>query len=181
MKPQLLLHTCCAPCSAYVAELLQPDFEVTLFYYNPNIYPTEEYAKRRDELKVYAKRRNLPFIEVPYEPAVWEKAVQGLEQEPEGGARCRKCYELRLRETAKYAAGNHFTHFASTLTISPHKNATWINELGQELAQKLGITFLVADFKKDEGFKKACELSRQEGFYRQNYCGCQYSIRKNPK
>ena len=153
-------------------------FDVTLFYHNPNIHPQEEYLKRLEELRKYAEKYDLKLIETDYEPEVWHNYIKGYEKEPEGGKRCFLCYKLRLETTAKYAAENGFDYFTSTLSISPHKNAAKINEIGKELAEKHKLNFIEADFKKQDGFKKACELSRKEGFYRQEYCGCAYSMRK---
>ncbi|MDD4352208.1 MAG: epoxyqueuosine reductase QueH [Candidatus Gracilibacteria bacterium] len=174
---KLLLHTCCAPCSAYVEQVLRPNFEVSLYYFNPNIHPKAEYQTRLAELKKYAAKYEINFIEAAYQPETWFAYIKGYEEEPEGGERCRLCYRMRLEATAKYAKENGFEHFTSTLSISPHKKSAWINEIGKELAEKYALNFLEADFKKQDGFKKSCEVSKEEGFYRQTYCGCVYSQR----
>jgi len=181
-KSSILIHTCCAPCSANVFKELEKDYQVSCFFYNPNIWPEEEYKKRRDECKKYCKRIDISFIE-PDEPFdyaqdKWSIYIEGLENEPEGGKRCKKCFELRLTQTAEYAKKNGFDVFATTLTISPHKNAVLINRIGEKVAGKFGIKFFKADWKKNDGYKKSCEISRSEDFYRQNYCGCKNSIRK---
>jgi len=184
---KLLLHTCCAPCSAYVLKLLET-FDVSVFYYNPNIDTLEEYERRRDECQKYCEKNNIPFIEAPYNPQEWDLYIEGLESEPEGGKRCARCFQLRLWKTAEYAtqylnnpknpkSPNDPIFFATTLSISPHKNTTLINEIGKEVGQVFCINFLEADWKKEDGYKKSCEISKKEGFYRQNYCGCKYSKR----
>jgi len=170
----ILLHTCCAPCSAYVLKLLET-FNVCVFYYNPNIDAAEEYEKRKNECQRYCKKNKIPFIEIKYEPQEWASYIERLEKESEGGKRCKKCFELRLIKTAEFAKKNSFDYFATTLTISPHKNSKLINEVGNKVAQKIGLKFYEADWKKEEGYKKSCEISKNEGFYRQNYCGCRYS------
>ncbi|MDO5574004.1 MAG: epoxyqueuosine reductase QueH [bacterium] len=174
-KKKLLLHSCCAPCSSYVLAYLKQYFDITVFYYNPNIMPEEEYQKRLSEQKrllqeAYAE---VQFIEGHYEPAVFHKMARGLEQEPEGGARCFRCYELRLRETARLAKENGYDYFATTLSISPHKNATKLNEIGERVGAENGIPHLPSDFKKKEGYKQSIELSKKYHLYRQIYCGCQ--------
>lgn len=190
---KLLLHTCCAPCSAYVLELLKK-YEVCVFYFNPNIDTPEEYEKRKNECEKYCKKNNIPFIEhfSSTQPArnathnvtggehgannkEWQLYIEGLEDEPEGGKRCVKCFDLRLSKTAKFASDNGFELFATTLSISPHKNSATINIIGNRVAEQFGIKFLGSDWKKGDGYKKSCEISKQEGFYRQNYCGCKYS------
>ncbi|MDD5731526.1 MAG: epoxyqueuosine reductase QueH [Patescibacteria group bacterium] len=171
---KLLLHTCCAPCSAFVLELLKK-YEVSVFYYNPNIDTKEEYERRKSECQRYCEKNKIPFIEMEYAPQEWELYIEGLESEPEGGSRCAKCFELRLAKTAEFAKKNDFNFFATTLSISPHKNSGVINEIGTKTAAKIDLTFLESDWKKEDGYKKSCEISKKEGFYRQNYCGCQYS------
>lgn len=175
---KLLLHTCCAPCSAYVLKLLET-YDVSVFYFNPNIDTLEEYEKRKKECQNYCEKNGINFIETPYDPKEWLLYIEGLESEPEGGKRCERCFELRLNETAKYAKKEGFDAFATTLSISPHKNSIVINEIGKKVAEKNGIVFLKSDWKKDDGYKKSCEISKKEGFYRQNYCGCSFSRRKN--
>lgn len=173
----LLLHTCCAPCSAYVLKLLET-YQVSVFYYNPNIDTLEEYGRRKNECQKYCEKSNIPFIEQEYKPDEWSMYIEGLESEPEGGKRCGRCFDLRLERTAEFAKKNSFDLFATTLSISPHKNSKLINEIGNKTANKVEVSFLEADWKKEDGYKKSCEISKDEGFYRQNYCGCIYSKRR---
>ena len=179
--PSLLLHVCCAPCSSYVLEYLSDYFEITLYYYNPNIYPQEEYFTRLKELIKFVqefKANNSIFIEeANYNPSEFYQNIQGLENEKEGGGRCKKCYALRLEAAAQKAAEKSLDYFTTTLSISPLKNAKWINELGADYENKYGIRYLYADFKKKEGYKRSIELSKQYGLYRQDYCGCEFSMR----
>ncbi len=175
-RPRLLLHTCCAPCSGFLVKELSKDFSVTIFYFNPNIYPDAEFKKRLTEAEQYFKRQGVDFIEAPYERESWLELVAGLEHEPERGRRCKLCYWWRLKTTAQYAPEHGFSHFASTLAISPHKDARAINNLGRALALKYGIKFLAGDWKKNDGFKRAMILSHREDFYHQDYCGCEFSI-----
>ena len=174
-KPNLLLHACCAPCAAFVIEKLSEQYKLTVFIYNPNIHPEEEYLKRTKELVNYCEKNLIDFIEYRYDPQNWFKITKGLENEPEGGKRCEVCFWRRLDVTANYADTHNYDFFATTLSISPHKSTKQINEAGEALADEYGVRFLAEDFKKDEGFKKSCELSREHKFYRQNYCGCVYS------
>ena len=180
--PTLLLHSCCAPCSSYVLEYLSDYFEITVLYYNPNIYPEEEYTKRVDEQKhlIAALPAKYPIhlIEGRFDPQEFYQAVHGLEQIPEGGARCHACFELRLREAAKAAAKGNFDYVTTTLTISPLKNAPKLNEIGETLAQEYQVTWLPSDFKKKNGYKRSVELSQEYGLYRQDYCGCVFSKRE---
>lgn len=176
-KTKLLLHVCCAPCGAHVAELLNRDFNVSGYYYNPNIQPAEEYQKRLAAVEQFFEQKNIPLMVGSYEPDQWFKIIKGLEKVPEGGARCRLCYLMRLEETAKKALQKDFDVIATTLTVSPHKKAEVINQLGRELADKYQIKFYEADFKKQDGFKKASQLAKEECFYRQSYCGCLFSQR----
>lgn len=181
LKPSVLLHSCCAPCSTACLERLCEFFSVTVFYYNPNIYPETEYFHRVDEQKrfiteAYGENR-VGFIEGEFEPKEFYAAVKGLENEPEGSLRCFECYRLRLEKTAQAAKENGFDYFTTTLTLSPLKNSAKLNEIGFEIAQKFGIKFLPSDFKKKNGFLRSTELSRQYGLYRQNYCGCVFSQR----
>lgn len=177
--PTLLLHSCCAPCSSYVLEYLSDLFEITVFYYNPNIYPEEEYFKRVQEQKhlIASMPTKYPvhFLEGHFEPKEFYDAVRSLEQIPEGGARCHACFALRLGETARIAKEKNFDYFTTTLTISPLKNAPKLNEIGETLAKELQITWLPSDFKKKNGYKRSVELSQEYGLYRQNYCGCVFS------
>jgi predicted adenine nucleotide alpha hydrolase (AANH) superfamily ATPase len=157
---------------------LKEDYKVTLFFYNSNIYPETEYLKRYNEIKKWAEKEKIVMIQGEFDQENWFSKVKGLEQEPEGGVRCAVCYKKRLEETAKYASENDFHIFTTTLTISPHKKASIINSIGLKLSEDYNIEFIEADWKKQDGFKKACELSRQQGFYRQEYCGCKFSIRE---
>lgn len=179
--PKLLLHSCCAPCSSYVLEYLSEYFDITLLYYNPNIYPPEEYSAREaEEARLIGE---MPFphrvvmVKGTYEPDEFYREIQGLEQEPEGGARCERCYELRLRQAARMAKKTGCDFFTTTLTISPLKSAQKINSIGERLAGEYQVAYLPSDFKKRDGYKRSLELSREYGLYRQNYCGCIYSIR----
>ena len=177
--PSLLLHSCCAPCSSAVLETLAGRFCITVFYYNPNITEPEEYRHRVEEQKRLLSEmtlaRPVSFLEGPYDPEIFLDMARGLEQEPEGGARCRKCYALRLRAAALAAERGGFDYFCSTLSVSPYKNAGWINEIGEALAAETGVQLLYADFKKRGGYARSIELSARYGLYRQNYCGCVFS------
>ncbi len=181
-KKTLLLHSCCAPCSSYVLEYLSRYFYITVFYYNPNIYPPEEYDTRVKEQKRLVSQ--MPVLlpvqvaEGAYEPELFFETVRGMEQLPEGGERCFRCYELRMRKAAEYAADHGFDYFTTTLTISPLKNAGKLNEIGLKLAEETGVPYLVSDFKKKNGYKRSIELSAKYELYRQNYCGCVYSRRE---
>ncbi len=180
--PRLLLHSCCAPCSSYVLEYLSNYFEITVLYYNPNIYPEMEYTKRIweqqkliDDLPV---KYPISFIAGSYDKELFYEMAKGLEDVKEGGARCFQCYELRLRETAKIAKEAEFDYFTTTLSISPLKNAQKLNEIGMRLGEEYGVPYLVSDFKKKNGYKRSAELSKTYGLYRQDYCGCEYSMRE---
>ncbi len=180
-KQKILLHSCCGPCSSAVIFALKDQFDISIFYYNPNIFPEEEYLHRKSEQiklveKLNEEGENIKIIDVEYDPENYEKYVCGLENEKEGGARCTKCFRLRLEKTAKVAKENGFDIFGTTLTVSPHKNAPLINQIGSELENEVGIKFLVSDFKKKDGYKHSIELSKKYDLYRQNYCGCKYSI-----
>ena len=178
--PHLLLHSCCAPCSSYVLEYLSRYFGITVLYYNPNIYPEEEYFKRVSEQKRLISEmqtvNKVEFTEIGYHSERFYRAVKGLENIPEGGERCFACYRLRLEEAAKLAAEGGFDYFTTTLSISPLKNAAKINEIGEELAKKYGVKHLPSDFKKKGGYQRSIVLSREYGLYRQDYCGCVYSL-----
>lgn len=180
--PRLLLHSCCAPCSSYVLEYLSRYFEITVFYYNPNIYPPEEFGKRVEEQKRLIAQlpaeHPISFLDGPYEPERFYEMARGLEQVPEGGARCFKCYRLRLTETAEMARAGKYDYFTTTLSISPLKNAEKLNEIGGQLAKDYGVDYLYSDFKKRNGYKRSTELSREYGLYRQDYCGCVFSMRE---
>ena len=177
--PRLLLHSCCAPCSSYVLKYLAEYFSITVLYYNPNISPGEEYTKRVEEqrrlIEEMPVKNSITLIACDYEPQEFYDAVRGLEKEPEGGARCFVCYELRMREAAMYAAEYGFDYFTTTLSISPLKNAEKINEIGEKLSAEYGVKHLPSDFKKREGYKQSVELSAQYNLYRRNYCGCIFS------
>ena len=181
VKPKLLLHVCCAPCSSYVLEYLSNYFDITVFYYNPNISSFDEYKKRLNEEKRFVKeypfKEEISIIDGEYDNERFEEEIKGLENEKEGGARCFKCYRLRLSKSAKYARDNNFDYFTTTLTISPYKNANKLNEIGRELEEEYGIKYLYSDFKKKNGYKRSIELSHEYNLYRQDYCGCVYSVR----
>ncbi len=177
-RPRLLLHSCCAPCSSYVLEYLSSYFNITVFYYNPNIVPHGEFLARAAEQERLLKAMPLPptaFLLGAYDAGAFFALAKGHEAEPEGGPRCKACYHLRLRETAKAAKKGGFDYFTTTLSISPHKDAQALNEIGQELSQKFDIPYLFSDFKKKDGYRRSCHLSELYGLYRQNYCGCPYS------
>lgn len=225
--PKLLLHSCCAPCSSYVLEYLSQYFQITVFYYNPNIYPEEEYFKRVEEQKGFIRRfqqnrgqgwegevspgqpepsgiyhkagcyggsygkgeaspsqpglsgfYHISFLEGSYDKAKFYQMAKGMESIPEGGERCFRCYRLRLQETAWYAKELGMDYFTTTLTVSPLKNAEKLNGIGEELAQEYGVPYLTSDFKKREGYKRSIELSKEYGMYRQDYCGCVFSMQE---
>lgn len=180
--PTLLLHSCCAPCSSYVLEYLSSAFRITVLYYNPNIYPDEEYSKRVAEqqqfIARFPSRYPIGFIEGDFDKQRFYEMAAGLEDVPEGGERCARCYELRLREAAVYAKRLATDYFCTTLSISPLKNAEKLNEIGMALAEEYGVAYLVSDFKKKNGYKRSVELSREYGMYRQDYCGCVFSMRE---
>lgn len=178
MKPKLLLHTCCAPCSAYVIQLLQKDYEVTGYFYNPNIHPEEEYQKRLAEEKKYFDKISVKLIEGAYDKERWFELTKGHEDDPERGERCWICYQMRLDRSGRFAAENGFEWFSTTLSLSPHKDFAKIKQIGLEISDKYKIKFLAQDFKKNDGFKKSLEISKCEHFYRQNYCGCVFSMKK---
>ena len=176
---KLLIHACCAPCSSYVLEYLINYFDITILYYNPNIYPKEEFDKRFSELNKFIKEfphsNKIDLIKGHYDYNEFLNIAKGLEDVPEGGKRCFKCYELRMRESAVYAKNNNFDYFTTTLSISPYKNSNKLNEIGEKLEKELDIKYLYADFKKKNGYKRSIELSKEYNLYRQNYCGCIYS------
>jgi len=178
-KPSLLLHCCCAPCSSSVMEQLSAHFHITAFYYNPNISPQEEYEKRISELDGLLKRapfaEGISLLAGPYDPDTFRQAARGLETLPEGGERCFRCYELRLRMTAAAAAERGFDYFTTTLSVSPLKKAEKLNETGLRLAVEYKVPYLVSDFKKKDGYLRSITLSKEYGLYRQDYCGCIYS------
>ncbi len=179
--PKLLLHACCAPCSSYCLEYLGDFFDITVFYYNPNIDSRDEYKKRVEEEKrligELKTKRPISFIEGEYEPERYHGLVKGFEKEPEGGKRCELCFRMRLYESARIAKKLGFDYFTTTLSISPLKNANLLCEIGEMAGSELGISYLPSDFKKREGYKRSVELSNIYGLYRQNYCGCSFSKR----
>jgi predicted adenine nucleotide alpha hydrolase (AANH) superfamily ATPase len=177
-KKKLLLHSCCAPCSTAVLEKVTPYFDVTVFFFNPNITESEEYYLRLNEQKRFLKTAygdSVELIEGRYFSKEFFYMVEGYEKEPEGGARCTLCFDNRLQETAKLAKQNGFDYFCSTLTVSPHKNADLINKIGEKFAKENGVEWLYSDFKKEEGYKRSIEISKEYELYRQRYCGCLYS------
>lgn len=182
MTPHLLLHSCCAPCSSYVLEYLSRYFKITVFYYNPNIYPEEEYRKRvweqRQLIEKMPLENEVDFIEGEYERERFYQMSRGLEGLPEGGERCFRCYALRLEEAAALAKKLGCDWFTTTLSISPMKNAKKLNDIGEELGRVYGVNCLPSDFKKKDGYKRSVELSKAFGLYRQDYCGCVFSKRE---
>lgn len=185
VTPTLLLHSCCAPCSSYVLEYLSKYFKITIFYYNPNISPYEEFKKRIEEQKRLIDSlpvlNKVEFIEGDYDNSRYEELIKGLEEEKEGGSRCHLCYKMRLEETARLAKEKGFDYFTTTLSISPYKNAKVLNEIGSLLQEEYQVSYLYADFKKKNGYKRSIELSRVYDLYRQDYCGCKYSKRIREK
>ena len=180
--PTLLLHSCCAPCSSYVLEYLSQYFQITVFYYNPNIYPESEYTKRILEQQTLIgqmkSKHPISFMAGAYDKERFYAMAEGMETLKEGGARCMKCYELRLREAAEVAKKGNFDYFTTTLSISPMKNAVKLNEIGMRLAEEYQVAYLLSDFKKKNGYKRSIELSKEYGLYRQDYCGCEFSKRE---
>lgn len=178
--PSLLLHSCCAPCSSYVLEYLSNHFKITVFYYNPNIYPESEYTKRiLEQQTLLAQMKTcypVSFLAGNYDRDRFYEMAKGLEHVAEGGERCFQCYELRLREAAEIARKCRFDYFTTTLSISPLKNAAKLNEIGMRLAEEYGVEYLLSDFKKKNGYKRSIELSKKYGLYRQDYCGCEFSV-----
>ena len=178
--PRLLLHSCCAPCSSYVLEYLNRYFEITVFYYNPNIDPESEYTKRIWEQQELISRmpfvHPVSFLAGPYDQERFYEMARGLEHVKEGGERCLKCYELRLSEAARMAVKTEADYFTTTLSISPLKNADRLNEIGMRLGEEYGVPYLPSDFKKKNGYKRSIELSREYDLYRQDYCGCEFSM-----
>ena len=183
--PSLLLQSCCGPCSSYVLEVLAQHFKVTVLYYNPNIYPESEYYKRLDEqIKIINSmpfKNKVELMPCDYDEQEFLTAAKGFEGEKEGGARCKECFVLRLDKTAALAKENGFDYFTTTLTVSPHKNAQMLNQIGKELEDKYGVKYLFADFKKKEGYKRSIQLSKEYDLYRQEYCGCRFSLEQAEK
>ena len=183
-KQKILLHSCCAPCSTAVIERLKEEFDITIYYYNPNIYPEEEYNKRKNEEIKYIKHLNetdksisISMLDSDYESERFYEETKGYENEREGGARCAICFKLRLEKTAKKAKELGFDLFGTTLTVSPHKNADLVNFIGNSLEKELKIKFLESNFKKQNGYKRSVELSKENNIYRQAYCGCEFALR----
>ncbi|MDD4607080.1 MAG: epoxyqueuosine reductase QueH [Patescibacteria group bacterium] len=177
-KPTILLHACCAGCASQVIEFLKPDFDITVYFYNPNIQPKEEYNKRLQDIRKICLIYNIKLIEGEYEIEKWLGFINGHELDVEGGERCNLCFKFRLEKTVQQAKKLGFKNFTTTLSISPHKNFSKIKEIGLDLESKYDIIFYSADFKKQDGFKKSLELSQKYNLYRQNYCGCVFSLNK---
>lgn len=186
--PTLLLHSCCAPCSSFVLKKLSPHFNITIFYYNPNISPKKEYEKRKleeinfikklNKTKEFNNKYDIKFLDCDYNENTFFDCVKGLENEREGGKRCKVCYKLRLEETAKKAKENNFDYFSTTLTVSPYKNSQILNEIGNILSEEYNVKYLFSDFKKENGYKTSIELSKENNLYRQDYCGCVFSLKE---
>ncbi len=172
---RLLIHICCAPDASVGLERLSQNWKTEGLFSNPNIHPAEEYGKRLQALKTLANDMGFTFTEGTYEPEVWLESVRGMESEPEKGLRCEICIRERLRTTARMARDRHFDAFAAVLTVSPHKDAALINRLGAEVGKEFGVEYLATDLKKQDGFKRSIQLTKQYGIYRQDYCGCEYS------
>lgn len=183
--PRILLHSCCAPCSTHVIDTLSPYFDITVLYYNPNIEPYEEYEKRKQEevrfISEYQAKNKLDILDVQHENELFREMARGLEDVPEGGARCIKCYYLRMEKTAKLAREHRYDYFATTLTVSPLKNSQKLNDIGRILSEQYGIQYLYSDFKKKEGYKHSIEMAREYDLYRQDYCGCVFSKEQREK
>ena len=183
-RPGLLMHACCAPCSSYVLEYLSRYFDITVFYYNPNISPEEEYHTRVEEIDRFIHLVHNGTVKLKcgdYDPKAFYDAVRGMEDQKEGEERCYHCYELRLHATAKLAREQKFDYFTTTLSISPYKNAHWLNEIGVRLGEEYQVPYLISDFKKKNGYKRSIELSAEYGLYRQDYCGCIYSKKQRER
>ena len=177
-RKKLLLQCCCGPCSSYVLEYLTKHFDVTVLFYNPNIQPEEEYDKRLFWMREVQSKypESVKLIECCYDGEKFISESRGLEKEPEGGERCTKCFWLRLRETARLAKEKNFDYFCTTLSVSPHKDENRLNDIGLELEKEFGVKWLPSDFKKREGYKRSTQLAREYGLYRQDYCGCLFSL-----
>ena len=179
-KPKLLLHACCGVCSSSVIEKLYPFFEITILYYNPNIYPKEEYIKRLNTQKEIIDKMNIniKLLEIGYLNEEFENIARGLEEEKEGGTRCTKCFYLRLEKTAKIAKNLNYDYFTTTLSVSPYKDSQKLNKIGEVLEKEYNVKYLYSDFKKKEGYKRSNELAKIYNLYRQHYCGCKYSLKE---
>jgi hypothetical protein len=175
-RPKLVMHVCCGPCASGVLERVTGEYETSCYFYNPNIYPAAEYGLRLDQMREVARILKVRLIDDTYDADVWESEVKGLEGEPEGGRRCGVCFRRRLLMTARKAKSVGADCFGTTLTISPHKNAGLINRIGREISEEVGVRFLEADWKKQDGFKRSIEISKKLGLFRQDYCGCKYSM-----
>ena len=186
-KPSILLHSCCGPCSTSVVDRLLDEYDVTVYFYNPNITDADEYARRLEAQMIFIEKFNertdvdgkIAFVAADYDPEHFFEFIKGLEDEPEGGLRCTECFRLRLIDTVEFALMNNYDYFTTTLSVSPHKNHEIISRLGSELALQHGISFLNRDFKKADGFARSIRLSKKYDLYRQNYCGCEFSKRKD--
>lgn len=177
-QKKILLHSCCAPCSTFSSlDLVEREMLPTLFFYNPNIHPENEYRKREDEIKKWADLNGFDLIIGEYDKENWFEMMRGLEQEPEGGERCKKCYAMRLKKAAEVAKEKGIELITTTLTISPHKKANVINAIGQEVCNYSDVQYWDSNFKKKDGYQKSCEIAEEQGFYRQDYCGCVFSMR----
>ena len=176
-KKKILLHSCCAVCMAYPMELLKKEYEPIVFFFNPNIYPLTEHDRRRDELINYCKKMDYEYIIQEEDSSGWYKFIEGFEQEPEKGLRCNKCFEYRLAVTAQNAKDLEIDFISTTLSVSPHKVSKNIFSVGEEIQNKYGVSFLQMDFKKQNGFLKTMQIAKENDFYRQQYCGCEFSIR----
>jgi len=185
MRKRLLLHCCCAPCSSATLERLQDEYEIDIYYYNPNIEPEEEFRKRAGEEERFVREfrpdGGVGVLVAEYDHGAFEAIARGREEMPERGERCYLCYELRMRRTAEYAKAHGYDCFTTSLSISPYKSSRWINEIGEKLEKELGIGFLHSDFKKQNGYARSIELSREYNLYRQDWCGCVYSKREREK
>ena len=175
MRQKLLLHVCCAPCSTHVINVLKGKYDLTLFFYNPNVEPLNEYSLRLEAAEKFAEEMDIPIIVGDYDSIEWHNAVKGHEQDKEGGERCSICFKYRLEKTAELAKEKGFDLFTTTLTVSPYKNAELINQIGKESGEKYSVNFLESDFKKENGYRHSIQLSKENGLYRQNYCGCLFS------
>ena len=180
-KPKLLLHSCCGPCSSSVIEFLSLYFDIDVYYYNPNIYPKEEYVKRLNEQDRLLGIVGINLIKGEYEDNLYYEKVTGLENEPEGGRRCYNCIKMRMEKACIYAKEHGYEYFTTTLSVSPHKSSPMINEIGYNLESKYDIRYLYSDFKKKDGYKRSIILSKKYNLYRQDYCGCKFSLNYNKK
>ena len=172
-----MLHACCAPCATHVIDVLSQSYKLTVLFYNPNIQPANEYKKRLKDIKKLCDIKNIELLLTEYNPEIWLESIKGYESEPEGKERCRVCFNFRFRKAAETAAMAGYSKLTTTLTVSPHKDPKVINSIGRNIADEFGVKFLEEDFKKKDGYKRSCDLSREYGLYKQKYCGCVYSVR----